>query len=446
LPFAHEVLSVYIWMNISVFGLGYVGAVTAGCLSRRGHQIIGVDVQPGKVEAFNRGEPPIIEPELDNLFRQGIAKGLLRATESCEEAVRGTDLSIICVGTPTSDTGALDLSFVREVVAQIAGVVRKHPKRHVIVFRSTMMPGATEQIADELLSDLEKTGLLEVVCYPEFLREGTAVADFENPSLVVVGTRDGQAPSHKLLELLGENAAVVKFNAAEMVKHASNAFHATKITFANEMGRLMKQMKIDSQAVMSLLCRDTKLNLSSYYMKPGNPFGGSCLPKDVRAVCHHGKEYGVKLPLLENLLPSNVIHLQTLMQLILKVEPSEVIILGLSFKANTDDLRESALVEVAQELWRRKYRLRIYDAALNFSALVGSNKRVIDLKMPHLASLLEKDLSAAIGERGLIVAAQKCVPIEQLAACVTPQHTILDVNGWPELRGLPSRYEGFCWP
>lgn len=446
MPFAEQVLSVYNWMKISVFGLGYVGAVTAGCLSRRGHQIIGVDVQPKKVEAFNRGEPPIIEPGLDELFQQGIAKGLLRATENCAEAVLNTDLSIICVGTPSSETGALDLAFIREVVGQIADALRKTPKRHVIVFRSTMMPGATEQIADELLGDLEKAGVIEVICYPEFLRESTAVADFENPSLVVVGTRDGKAPSARLLELLGENASVVKFNAAEMVKHASNAFHATKITFANEMGRLMKQMKIDSQAVMSLLCKDTKLNLSSYYMKPGNPFGGSCLPKDVRAVCHHGREHGVKLPLLENLLPSNVIHLQSLMQLILKLEPSEVVILGLSFKLNTDDLRESAMVEVAQELWQRKYRLRIYDSALNFSALVGSNKRVIDIKMPHLASLLEKDLSTAIGKRGLIVAAQKCASIEQLAASVTGQHTILDVNGWPELRQLPSRYEGFCWP
>ena len=432
-------------MRISIFGLGYVGAVSAGCLSKQGHEVVGVDVQPKKIESFNRGEAPIIEPGLDVLLQQGKAKGLLRATLSCEEAVASTEVSIVCVGTPSLASGALDLGYVRGVTKQIGEALRAKPKQHVLIFRSTMLPGATVQLVDELLADLEANGSLTVIFYPEFLRESTAVFDFENPSMVVVGTRDGAVPPAELKTFFGDTVTVMDFNTAEMVKHASNAFHATKITFANEMGRLMKRMQIDSQAVMSLLCQDTKLNLSPYYMQPGNPFGGSCLPKDVRALAFHGQQNCLELPMLDSLMRSNDQHLQSLLSQIEKTETSEVVILGLSFKLNTDDLRESAMVEVALYLLRKGYQLRIYDPALNLAALIGSNKRVIDTKMPHLASLLHQDLYSALGKRGLVVAAQRCAAIKDLAKLITPQHQVLDVNGWPELRQLPSRYEGFCW-
>jgi GDP-mannose 6-dehydrogenase len=288
--------------------------------------------------------------------------------------------------------------------------------------------------------------LLQVFYYPEFLRESTAVADFENPSLAVVGTREGSKPPGDLMKgLFGEAAAVVNWNTAEMVKYACNAFHAAKITFANEIGRVGKGMSIDSCVVMELLCRDTRLNLSPYYLRPGNPFGGSCLPKDVRALTNHARMSGLSLPMLENLLPSNERHLQSLLGLITDSGKSEVCILGLSFKNNTDDLRESAMVEVAQTLLGRGFKLRIYDPALNLSALVGANKRVIDTKMPHLASLLSTDLSAAVGTEGLVVAAQKCVSLTELKKVITPKHHVVDVNGWTELRELPAKYEGFCW-
>lgn len=433
-------------MNISIFGLGYVGAVTAGCLARQGHRIVGVDVHPQKVESFNAGIPPIIEPGLEELLKDAKAKGLLRATVSCEEAINDTELSIVCVGTPSKVTGALDLSFVRGVVDQIGNALRKKTKSHALVMRSTMLPGSTQAITQELLSDLMTVRLLQVFYYPEFLRESTAVADFENPSLAVVGTRDGGKPSAELMKsLFGEKAAVVNWNTAEMVKYACNAFHAAKITFANEIGRVGKQMGIDARAVMELLCQDTKLNLSPYYMKPGNPFGGSCLPKDVRALTNHARMNGVSLPMLDNLLPSNERHLQSLLSLITESGQSEVVILGMTFKSNTDDLRESAMVEVAQTLLGRGFKLRIYDPALNLSALVGANKRVIDMKMPHLASLLCPDLKTALGSQGLVVAAQKCAPIVDLKQFITPQHHVVDVNGWTELRELPSKYEGFCW-
>ena len=230
-----------------------------------------------------------------------------------------------------------------------------------------------------------------------------------------------------------------------MVKYACNAFHATKITFANEMGRLGKQLGIDSRVVMELLCQDTRLNLSAYYLKPGNPFGGSCLPKDVRALTDHARGQGVTMPMLENLLPSNERHLQGLLGLIMESRKKEACILGLSFKPLTDDLRESAMVEVAQSLLGCGFQLRIYDPALNLAALVGANKRVIDTRMPHLAELLCTDLGTAVGAEGVVIAAQRCAPVSELKRYVTAQHHVIDINGWPELRSLPARYEGLCW-
>src|SRR6185369_5473197 len=417
-------------MKISIFGLGYVGAVTAGCLSKHGHSIVGVDVHPQKVEAFNQGIAPIVEPGLDELLSKARKQGLLRATCSSEEAIKSTDLSIICVGTPSALTGALDLAFVRGVVGEIAKILRATGKMHSLVLRSTTLPGSTSALVAELAVDLQASGQLSVFYFPEFLRESTAVADFENPSLVVVGTPDGaKPPKDLLLGLFGENAQIVNWATAEMVKYASNAFHAAKIVFANEVGRVGKELQVDAQTVMALLCRDTKLNLSPYYLKPGNPFGGSCLPKDVRALTHHARQHGLNLPMLESLLLSNERHLQALLSFITQSEQSEVVILGLSFKANTDDLRESAMVEAAQIILGRGYRLRIYDPALNLASLVGSNKRLIDTRMPHLASLLHQDLKTALGERGLVIAAQKCASIDELGQFLTQQHHILDING-----------------
>jgi len=433
-------------MNISVFGLGYVGSVTAACLARRGHAIIGVDVQPQKVESFNAGLPPIVEPGLGELLLQAKNEGLLRATASAEEAICDTELSIVCVGTPSKMSGALDLSFVRGVMQQIAAALRGSRKRHILVLRSTMLPGSTEEIVQDTLSALPQGERLDVFYYPEFLREGSAVADFEHPSLVIVGTRNGDRPPEHLMQgFFEKNAAVVNWSTAEMVKYACNAFHVTKVAFANEIGRVGKEMGLDARMVMELVCQDTKLNLSPYYMRPGNPFGGSCLGKDVRALTSRARAEGLHLPLLENLLTSNERHLQSLLSLITEAGESEVCILGLSFKPNTDDLREAPMVEVAQTLLGRGYRVRIYDPALNLAALVGANKRVIDARMPHLASLLQNDLASAVGQQGLVIAAQACVPIGELKEVITQRHRVLDVNGWPELKTLPCKYDGFCW-
>jgi len=433
-------------MNISIFGLGYVGAVTAGCLAKQGHSIVGVDVQPQKVEAFNAGGPPIVEPGLEERLKAAKAKGLLRATVSCEEAIAGTEVSIVCVGTPSKVTGALDLGFVRAVVQQIGDALRKKVKSHALILRSTMLPGSTAELVNELLGDLIAVRLLGVYYYPEFLRESTAVADFEDPSLVVVGTRTGAKPPADLTsQIFGPQAAVVDWQTAEMIKYACNAFHAAKVTFANEIGRMGKTLGIDARVVMELLCRDTKLNLSPYYMRPGNHFGGSCLPKDLRALTTVARLSGLSLPMLESLLPSNERHLHSLLDRIVDADQNEIVVLGLAFKSNTNDLRESAMVEVAQTLLGRGYTLRIYDPALNLAALVGANKRVTDTRMPHLASLLCPDLATALGKKGVVIAAQQCASIAELRMLVTRDHHVIDVNGWPELRDLPSKYDGFCW-
>lgn len=432
-------------MNISVFGLGYVGVVTAGCLAKRGHRIVGVDVHEQKVASFNDGLPPIVEPGLGELLATAKGQGLLRGTTSAADAIDATDLAIVCVGTPSRVTGALDLSYVRGVVQQIGDALRASRKRTVLVLRSTMLPGSTAQLVADLLPDLTKSGQLQVFFYPEFLREGSAIADFEKPSLAVVGTSDGRPPAPELAEALFGDAAVVHWATAEMTKYACNAFHATKVAFANEIGRAGKEMGVDSRSVMELVCRDTTLNLSPYYLKPGNPFGGSCLPKDVRALTSQGRILGVNLPLLDSLLPSNGLHLQSLLGLISESGQTEVCILGLCFKSNTDDLREAPMVEVAQTLLGRGFQVRIFDPALNLAALVGANKRLIDTRMPHLASLLHADLASALGTRGVVLAAQRCASIADLSRSVTPDHHLIDINGWTELNQLSSRYEGFCW-
>lgn len=403
-------------------------------------------MHPGKVEDFNNGLPPIVEPGLEDLLKSAKEKGLLRATTDCDDAIRDTELSIVCVGTPSAPSGALDLNFVRTVAGQIGEAIQKKDFHHTLVFRSTMLPGSTESIVGETLAELEAGELLDVFYYPEFLRESTAVADFEEPSLAVVGSRDGSSPSGELMkELFGTDANVVNWPTAEMVKYSCNAFHAAKITFANEIGRIGRQLNVDSRAVMGMLCQDTRLNISSYYMRPGNPFGGSCLPKDVRALTNQARITGVNLPMMDSLLPSNEKHLASLLSLVEATGQREVVILGLSFKSNTDDLRESPMVDVAQYLLGHGYDLRIFDPALNLAALVGANKRVIDVRMPHLASLLKADLASAIGSQGVVIAAQKCAAIDELAKSVTADHHVIDVNGWDALRELPADYAGFCW-
>jgi GDP-mannose 6-dehydrogenase len=433
-------------MNVSIFGLGYVGAVTAGCLCERGHRVIGVDVQESKVKAFEQGLSPIIEPGLDELLSTARKNGRLSATTDAAQAVMETEVSIVCVGTPSLDNGRLNLDFVTKVAAQIAEAIQKKGAAHVVIFRSTMLPGSTRKLVTGALAELQSAGSLSIFYCPEFLREGSAVKDFHEPSLVVVGTADGTLPrSAAPVELLGRDPAVLNWEGAEMIKYACNYLHALKVGFANEIGRLGKHLGVDGAQVMDVVCRDTKLNISRYYMKPGNPFGGSCLPKDVSALGGLARMEGVSLPLLESTLPSNAAHQEALVRIITAKEKRSIGILGLAFKADTDDLRGSPMVALAETLLGRGYELHIYDPQLNLARLVGANQAEINRRMPHLAKLLRSSPREVIEQSEIIVAAQKCARPDELAVAARQDQSVIDVNGWAELKSLPWQYEGICW-
>ena len=433
-------------MKVSVFGLGYVGAVTAGCLAEAGHTIVGVDVQPSKAEAFNNGVSPIIEPELGNLLQTARHEGRLSATTDAAEAVAASDVSIVCVGTPSGPSGRLNLDYVRKVTQQISEAVGSQKKKHMIIFRSTMLPGSTRGLVAEFLSDLVSCGLVRVYYCPEFLREGTAVTDFRDPSLAVIGTSDGSAPtSSEAAELLGGRPAILKWEGAETIKYACNYLHALKVGFANEIGRLCKHLGEDGARVMDVVCQDTRLNISRYYMRPGNPFGGSCLPKDVSALTSLARRDGVQLPLLERTMETNQAHLDLLTQLIIGKEKRRIGLLGLAFKADTDDLRGSPMVALAETLLGRGYELRIFDPQLNLSRLIGSNEQEIQRRMPHLSSLLKGNAPDVVRESEVIVASQRCVSLDDLKPVARPDQIVIDVNGWREIENLPWKYEGLCW-
>jgi GDP-mannose 6-dehydrogenase len=433
-------------MNISIFGLGYVGAVTAGCLTQAGHRVIGADVQQKKVESFNSGHSPIVEPELDGLLAAAAINGQLSGTTDAVQAVHLSDVSIVCVGTPSLQNGRLNLEYVREVSRQIAAAVATKAGPHVLIYRSTMLPGSTRSMADEFFQSLLAEGKLSVLYCPEFLREGTAVKDFREPSLSVLGTQDGQATGNEVLErLLGGVPEILNWEGAEMIKYTCNYFHAVKVAFANEIGRVGKSVGVDSRRVMDVVCKDTRLNISKYYLKPGNPFGGSCLPKDVSALASFARQEGVSMPMLNSLIPSNQAHLDALLKQIADTGARTIAIIGLAFKNDTDDLRGSPMVAVAESLIGAGKELRIYDPHLNLSVVMGANEQVISRTMPHLAQLLTETVAEAVQGVDLILAAQKSVSVEELRHCVNRGQRIIDVNGWAELLSLPCDYTGSCW-
>ena len=432
--------------HVSIFGLGYVGAVTAGCLAELGHHIIGADVQQAKVDAFRTGISPIIEPELEALLQTAKREGRLDATTDAAAAVQATQVSIVCVGTPSLASGRLNLDFVRKVSEQIAAAIREKGTAHTIIFRSTMLPGSTRAIVREFFAELIAAGLLQVYYCPEFLREGSAVRDFRDPSLCVVGTHDGAAPAtSEAFDLLGQGAQILAWDGAELIKYSCNYFHALKVGFANEIGRMAKHLGVDGARVMDVVCRDERLNISRYYMKPGNPFGGSCLPKDVNALSGLARIEGVNLPLLDAVMDSNHAHLDALLNQITSKDTRRIGLLGLAFKADTDDMRGSSMVAVAETLLGRGYQVRIYDPCINLTRLIGANEAEIQRRMPHLAQLLYATAEEVVRESDVIVASQKCVAINALREMTLAGKHVIDVNGWAELKTLPWSYEGSCW-
>lgn len=439
--------------SISVFGLGYVGSVTSACLAERGCRVVGCDVSAEKVALVNAGEPPIREPGLDELTRRQRDAGRLRATTDPDEAVRETELSIVCVGTPSSASGALDLGYVETVAGQIAESVRAKAAPHAVVFRSTMLPGSTRRLAEARLGKRSGLGdLVSVAFYPEFLRQGSALADFRDPSLSVLGVLGDPAAPEALAPfapVLEPDISPLPVESAELLKYACNAFHAAKVGFANEIGRVGKALGIDSAAVMEALCRDERLNISPYYLRPGTPYGGSCLPKDLSALVHQARALGVAAPLLDSLAESNRRHLESLLERIEAAGSRRVLLLGLAFKAGTDDLRGSAMLELASELLLKGYELRIHDPAVAPASLVGANQRFAAARLPRLESLLVDRLDGVFDDGGpaTLVAAKPCAAPEIAVAWLRAgrDRHFIDVNGWREMAAMAPSYEGLCW-
>lgn len=434
--------------RVSIFGLGYVGSVTAACLAERGCSVVGCDVAEAKVKQINAGEAPIREPGLDALLKEQQKAGEIRATVSAAEAVLDSDVSIICVGTPSLPSGALDLQYVEAVASEISSALESKTSDHAVIFRSTILPGSTRRIVEDFFSSVGEN--VSFYFYPEFLRQGSALDDFRRPSLSAIGKlRDTKDPEWIKL-LLEAETDWMTVEEAELLKYSCNAFHAAKVTFANEIGRLGKGMGIDSKRVMATLCKDTRLNISSYYMRPGTPFGGSCLPKDVKALTQQARRLGVAVPLLENLIDSNQNHLESLLEIVEKQGRKRVLLVGLAFKEGTDDLRGSAMLELAGSLLLRNYEVRIFDPEVAPHSLIGANKQFAEAKLPRFDSLLVSDLADVLKMDAppmTIVVSKACVeagPFGQLLSDRGDDH-VIDVNGWSEISDLVPSYEGICW-
>jgi GDP-mannose 6-dehydrogenase len=380
-------------MNISVFGLGYVGVVTAGCLAREGHHVTGVDVNADKVAMLNAGQSPIIEEGIDDLLRTGCASGRITATTDVGPAAAETEMAIVCVGTPSEPNGSLNTRFLQAAAAQIGGAIGERSTPLLVVFRSTMLPGTIRSVLLPVLTEKSASApgqKFEAVVHPEFLREGSSVKDFYDPPKIIIGERVPGA-GRKLLELYANFKAPVfctNYESAEMVKYSDNIFHALKITFANEIAQFCRTHGVDSHEVMDIFCHDTKLNLSGKYLRPGFAFGGSCLPKDLRAFLHAARQRDADLPMLASILPSNKAQIERALDAILQTGARRVGFFGLAFKPGTDDLRESPLVTLAELLSGKGIELKIYDDFVQVTRLLGKNKAYVEQHLPHLARLM----------------------------------------------------------
>src|SRR5262245_28935352 len=438
-------------MKVSVFGLGYVGSVSAASFAADGHTVLGVDVAPAKVASLNEGRSPIVEKGLDELIRDNAASGRLRATTSTTEAVHETNLSLICVGTPSRRNGSLDLTYLERVCEQIGEALAEKNAYHVVVVRSTVLPGTTHGV---VIPALERTSGKKygsgfgVTVNPEFLREGTAIHDFRNPPMTLVGHnyKSDAQPTEALYSRVGAPLITTSIRTAEMIKYASNTWHALKVCFANEVGNLCKRLEIDSHEVMDIFCRDEKLNLSSYYLKPGFAFGGSCLPKDVRAMQYRAKEVDLDMPVIQSILGSNRLQIQHAIDLVEETGRKKVGLLGFSFKVGTDDLREGPIVILAEALLGKGYQLSIYDRNVSIARLVGANRDYINTQIPHLSSLLTESLDEVIDKSDVLVVGNAAPEFGDALTRTRPDQLIFDLVRVTTPRArIPGDYHGICW-
>ncbi len=437
-------------MKISVLGLGYVGTVAAGCLAQQGHEVIGVDVEPAKVQMINAGRSPIIEKDIGDILGRQVAAGRLSATTDVAAAIRHSDLVLICVGTPGQRNGGLDLRHVRRVCEQVGAALKGHHGAPVIAVRSTVLPGTMREAVIPLLetSSGRQAGVEFGVCFnPEFLREGSAVHDYYNPPKTVIGELN-RASGDLLASLYaGTPCPLIRtdIDTAEMIKYADNAWHALKVGFANEIGNICKALGVDAHGVMDIFCQDTKLNLSPYYLKPGFAFGGSCLPKDLRALLYKAKTLDVSLPILEAILPSNERQIERGVQAVIAQDSWRVGILGLSFKAGTDDLRESPVVELAERLIGKGYDLRVYDSNVRLAALHGANRDYIVNRIPHISRLMVTSVDEVLQHAGTIVIGNADPEFRDVPRRLTDGQTVVDFVRVTDARSIAGVYEGICW-
>jgi len=437
-------------MRISVFGLGYVGAVTAACLTELGHEVVGVDVAPEKVDAINRGESPIVEELIGELIAAMAASGRLRATTNAAEAVVATEISFVCVGTPSEPAGDPNLEYLRRVSAQIGAALRDKADYHVVVVRSTILPGSMAAAVLPAISAAagRPVGAGYGLCFhPEFLREGSSVKDFREPPKIVIGADDERAAA--VVAGLYRNFTAPLFltsiAVAELVKYADNVWHSLKVVFGNEVGTLSKALGIDSHEVMRIFCRDTRLNISPAYLMPGFAYGGSCLPKDLRAINFLARQRSVELPVIAAIQDSNERHVRRALDLVLALGDADIGVLGLSFKAGTDDLRESPLVELVERLVGKGRRVRIHDENVSLARLRGGNKAYIEERLPHLSELLMADAAAVVAASSLIIVGSAAPAYAELLAAKARGKKIVDLVRFTDRPPVCAAYHGICW-
>jgi GDP-mannose 6-dehydrogenase len=438
-------------MKIAVFGLGYVGAVSSACLAKAGHSVIGVDPNLTKVELINQGEAPIIEKDVRELIQQTVADGCLRATVDATSAIIESDLSLVCVGTPSASNGSLDLRYVEAVCKDIGSALagKKNPY-HTVVIRSTILPGT---MRDVVVPTLEKASKMNAgkdfgLCNnPEFLREGTAVYDYHNPPKTVIGAIDERSakPLKALYDGLPGSLIITNIETAEMVKYVDNAWHALKVSFANEIGAICKRLHVDSHSVMDIFCQDRKLNLSPSYLKPGFAFGGSCLPKDLRALTFQSNRLDLDLPVLESILESNRIQIERALEIIVGQDKKRVGILGFSFKAGTDDLRESPIVELSERLIGKGYELRLYDKNVNLAKLVGANREYILKHIPHIAGLMVDTAEQLMEHAEVLIVGNRGSEFADIVSNRSSDQYVVDLVRIGAETSDSPRYEGIAW-
>lgn len=437
-------------MNISIFGLGYVGAVSAGCLANDGHRVIGVDTNATKVKLINEGVSPIVEKDIGDIIANCVRDGRLTATTNVAEAVNNSDISLICVGTPSQLNGSLDLTYVRRVCEEIGAAIAQKTSFHIVVARSTMLPGTMKDIVIPTLeaSSGKTAGVDFGVCNnPEFLREGTAVHDYYQPPKTVIGETDSRSGAILAEIYANMDAPLIRTDvaSAEMVKYTDNVWHALKVGFANEIGNICKSLDIDGHKVMDIFCHDHKLNLSSYYLKPGFAFGGSCLPKDVRALTYKAKTLDVDTPILNSILPGNNLQVQRGIKMLTEHGKRKIGVLGFSFKAGTDDLRESPVVEVIETLIGKGYDLRLYDKNVSMASITGSNRDYILNHIPHISRLMVNDIDDILAHAEVILIGNDAVEFRDILSKLQPHQIVVDFVRITTGRSEAGRYQGICW-